>query len=70
MNNNLNEEILDKLTKTCICKSVTRSKIKQSIKNGAKTYEDVQKDTGAGLGCCKGQRCAEKIKDLIKNLNN
>ena len=37
MDNNLNEAILDKLTKTCTCKLITRAKIKEAIKNGAST---------------------------------
>ncbi|NFE94442.1 (2Fe-2S)-binding protein [Clostridium botulinum] len=69
MDNNLNKDILDKITKTCTCKSITRSKIKEAIVNGASTYEEVQKTTGAGSGCCKGRKCSEKINDLIKELN-
>jgi NAD(P)H-nitrite reductase large subunit len=54
MDNNLNEAVLDKLTKTCTCKLITRAKIKEAIKNGASTLEEVQKATGAGSGPCKG----------------
>ena len=35
MDNNLNEVILDKLTKTCRCRAISRAKIKEAIKNGA-----------------------------------
>ena len=35
MENNLNSDILDKITKTCTCKSISRAKIKEAIKNGA-----------------------------------
>ena len=66
MDNNLNEAILDKLTKTCTCKLITRAKIKESIKNGATTLEDVQKVTGAGSGPCKGKNCSPKINELLK----
>ncbi|AOR22275.1 (2Fe-2S)-binding protein [Clostridium taeniosporum] len=69
MDNNLNKDILDKITKTCTCKSITRAKIKEAIINGASTYEDVKKATGAGTGCCKGRRCSEKINTLIKELS-
>ncbi len=68
MEQNLNAEIMDKLTKTCICKGITRASIKKAIKNGAKTLEDVQKATGAGSGSCGGRRCTEKIVDLLKEL--
>ena len=45
MTNNSNDAILDKITKTCRCKCVTRAKIKEAIRNGADTLEKVQKIT-------------------------
>ena len=69
MNNNLNECILDKLTKTCCCKAINRAKIKEAIKNGASTFEEIKKITGAGTGSCKGANCSYIINRLIKNYN-
>lgn len=70
MDKNLNEHILDKITKTCTCKGISRLKIKDAIKDGNHTVEDVAKATGACTGGCKGFRCAPIIKDLIeKHLN-
>lgn len=66
MDNNLNEAILDKLTKTCTCKLITRAKIKDAIKNGASTIQEVQKATGAGSGPCKGKNCSPRINELLK----
>jgi bacterioferritin-associated ferredoxin len=66
MDNNLNQAILDKLTKTCTCKQITRAKIKEAIKNGASTIEEVQKATGAGSGACKGKNCSPRIRELLK----
>ncbi|MCJ7690821.1 MAG: (2Fe-2S)-binding protein [Clostridiaceae bacterium] len=66
MEQNINNEIMDKLTKICLCKAIPRSTIKKAIQNGANTVEDVQKVTGAGTGGCKGQRCTPKIEQLIK----
>lgn len=66
MEQNISPEILDKLTKVCLCKSVTRAKIKQAIRNGANTFEKVQEATGAGTGSCGAKRCREKIEELIK----
>lgn len=70
MENNINEKILDKLTKTCVCKVIPRSKIKESIEAGAKTVEDVMNATGAGKGGCKGCRCIPKIQELIDTYSN
>ena len=69
MDNNLNEEILDKLTKVCLCKAIPRSKIKEAIQNGATTVQEVQKATGAGSGGCSGRRCAPKIQELIDKMS-
>ncbi len=66
MENNLTEEVLDKITKTCTCKAIPRSKIKDAINAGAHTVEAVSKVTGACTGGCRGSRCAPKIKDLIE----
>lgn len=65
MENNITELILDKNTKVCVCKAISRHTIKESIKAGAKTLEEVQKATGAGTGSCKGCRCNPIIQNLI-----
>lgn len=65
MEENMNQDILDKLTKVCICKGIPRSTIKTAIKNGACTLEEVQKATGAGSGSCGGKRCGPKIQELL-----
>ncbi|AAK78646.1 NAD(P)H-nitrite reductase large subunit [Clostridium acetobutylicum] len=65
MENNANKEIMDKLTKVCLCKAIPRSTIKKVIRKGAKTVEDVQKATGAGSGGCSGRRCTPKIEELL-----
>jgi NAD(P)H-nitrite reductase large subunit len=65
MENNASKEVMDKLTKVCICRSISRAKIKDTIRKGAKTLEAVQKQTGAGSGGCGGRRCTPKIQDLL-----
>jgi bacterioferritin-associated ferredoxin len=65
MENNLNQEILDKLTKVCLCKAIPRSKIKDAIRKGARTPDEVTKVTGARTGGCGGRRCTPKIQELI-----
>lgn len=64
MEQNLNSEILDKLTKVCICKGISRT----AIKNGARTVADVQKVTGTGGDPCGGRRCTEKTQQLLHDL--
>ena len=64
-NDNLNSDIIDKMTKVCICKGIPRSTMKNAIKNGAKTLQEVQRATGAGSGPCGGKRCTPKILALL-----
>lgn len=59
------EEIKDKLTKTCLCRQVTRATLKAAIAQGADTLEKIESKTGAMTGCCKGNRCKSAIQDLI-----
>ena len=66
MEQNISSEILDKLTKVCLCKGIPRSSMKKAIKNGAKTVEEVRKATGAGSGPCGGRRCTPKIEELLR----
>ena len=65
MSQELNEELLDKLTKVCLCKGISRANMKKAIRGGAKTVADVQKATGAGSGPCGGKRCTPKIETLL-----
>ncbi len=67
---NLNSEILDKMTKVCICKGIPRSTMKNAIKNGARTLAEVQKATGAGSGPCGGRRCTPKILELLEAMSH
>lgn len=67
MSNELNNQVLDKITKVCVCKAITKDKIKTSINNGNNTLEKVVADTGATTGACRGGRCKSKIVELIQN---
>lgn len=62
------QEIIDKLTKVCICKAVSRLTIKKAISEGAKTVEEVWAKTNTGNGSCKGRRCREKIQQVLDDM--
>lgn len=70
MENNVNEQVMDKLTKVCLCKAISRAKMKEVIFNGAKTVQEVQKATGAGSGSCCGRRCTPKIEELLQKYSS
>lgn len=44
----INQAVLDKLTKVCLCKGISRAVMKKAIAGGADTVAKVQKTTGAG----------------------
>ena len=54
--NQVPEAILDKLTKVCTCRSITRKTIKEAILDGAHTFPEVKEATRAGTGACGGER--------------
>lgn len=66
----LQQAVLDKLTKVCICKGISRGSIKKAIAAGAKTLPEVQRATGAGSGSCGGKRCGPKIEALLAESSN
>lgn len=49
----------------CNCKNITYGMIEDAIKEGAKSYEDVEKQLRFGTGCGK---CKEFIRFLIKDI--
>ena len=66
MEQNIKPEIIDKITKVCLCRGISRATIKEAIKKGARTVEEVKEATGATIGGCNGKRCAYKIEELLK----
>ncbi|SFB15289.1 (2Fe-2S)-binding protein [Clostridium frigidicarnis] len=70
MSNIDNEKLMDKLTKVCICKAISRAQIKDAISNGADTLDKVKDATKATTGGCCGSRCKNKIIDLIEQSKN
>ena len=69
-NEELNKLLLDKLTKVCLCKGISRATIKKAIADGADTVAKVQKAVGAGSGSCHGRRCTPKIEELLREQEN
>lgn len=65
-----NQDMIDKYTKVCICKAISKSTMKKTIENGADTLEKVQKATTAGSGSCGGRRCTPKILELLEEYKN
>ena len=60
-----NEEIIKNQKVVCPCTGVTYKTVIEAIDSGAKTLEDVNKETGTGSGGCKGARCASVIEEIL-----
>ena len=58
--------ILDKVTKCCLCKGIPRIRMKEAIRKGARTVQEVNQATGSGSGPCGGRRCSVKITEMLK----
>ena len=66
--NQVPEAILDKLTKVCTCRSITRKTIKEAILDGAHTFPQVKEVTRAGTGACGGKGCGPRIVKLLAEM--
>ena len=66
--NQVPEAILDKLTKVCTCRSITRKTIKEAILNGAHRFPQVKEVTRAGTGACGGKGCGPRIVKLLAEM--
>ena len=66
--NQVPEAILDKLTKVCTCRSITRKTIKEAILDGAHTFPEVKEATRAGTGACGGKGCGKGCGPRIVKL--
>ena len=49
----------------CYCNKVTKKEVKQAVRNGARTLDDVKFATRASFGECQGSFCTSKILKII-----
>lgn len=52
---------MGKSKEVCSCRHVTKDDIRKAVREGAETYKDVKRATGAGSKCGKCRRKVEKI---------
>jgi bacterioferritin-associated ferredoxin len=60
------QEIIEGLKPVCICKGIRKRAFLDRIKAGATTVEELKKNTGAGSGSCKGERCTPRIRECLR----
>ncbi len=49
----------------CRCEEITRSEIKEAIRNGIQTLNGVKRITRAGMGLCQGQTCQQLVARIL-----
>ena len=62
------DSILDKYTKVCTCRSISRKAIKEAINDGCDTIPKIRERTGAGTGSCGGKNCGVRIVKLLQDM--
>jgi len=66
--NKVPDAILDKYTKVCTCRSISRATIKKAIEDGCDTVPKIRDKTGATTGSCHGRGCGPRIVKLLKDM--
>ena len=60
---------MGKSKEVCSCKHVTKDEIREAVYEGATTFKDVKRATGAGSKCGKCRKKVEKIiEDELKEM--
>lgn len=58
-------QYMNRNKEACHCKNITYGMIEDAVKQGAKTYEEVQEKTRFGTGCGK---CRDFIRCLVRDI--
>lgn len=66
MDNNAQNQLIENYKVICLCRSIKKGTILKAIKDGCKSVEDINRKLGAGGGDCNGERCQEKIGEIVK----
>jgi len=49
----------------CRCEEITKSTIKEAIRNGMQTLNGIKRITRAGMGLCQGQTCQRLVSQIL-----
>lgn len=60
------EQIIENFKVICLCKSIKKGRIIKAVQDGCDTVEEVNRQLGSGSGDCKGERCQEKIAEIVE----
>jgi NAD(P)H-nitrite reductase large subunit len=54
--------------KICRCEEVSRGAIIAAINNGARTVDEIKRETRAGMGLCQSKTCLRSIQRILSEL--
>lgn len=66
--NKVPDSILDKYTKVCTCRSISRKTIKDAINDDCDTIPKIRERTGATTGACKGKNCSPRLVKILQEM--
>lgn len=58
--------VLLKYRPVCICNTIRYPRVKEAIDRGARTVEEIAKETGCTTGECRGERCLPLIRAMLQ----
>ena len=64
--NDKNQQIIENFKVVCLCKSIKKGSIIKAIQGGCQTVEEVNSKLGSGSGDCQGERCQDKIEEILE----
>lgn len=62
-----NQQIIENFKTICLCKNIKKGTIIKAIQSGCTTVEMVNAKLGSGSGDCQGERCQDKIREIVES---
>jgi NAD(P)H-nitrite reductase large subunit len=59
------QSVIDSYRPICLCHKIRKGIIVKAIQNGATTFKEVSRKTGAGTGPCGAARCGPMIRGML-----
>jgi len=54
----------------CRCEEVTEEEIREAIRKGACSIQEIKKMTRAGMGMCQGKTCYRLVARILAEMTN
>lgn len=54
----------------CRCEEVTEEEIREAIRKGARSIQEIKRVTRAGMGICQGKTCSRLVARILAEMTN